>query len=145
MTTAPPKIDIGQDVRALCTKCKSETIHVITKIDGDVIKKVYCKACNSTHVYKTLKTEAARAAKKTGATSATARKGRRSTKWTTLVADIEEDNIVDYEISKDFSSIEVIRHKNFGVGVITKVLDTNKIEVVFEENKKVLAQNWQAE
>lgn len=70
-------------------------------------------------------------------------KRRRKKDWASLVEDIDEETIVEYQIDGDFSEIEAIRHKRFGVGVITKVLDDNKIEVVFEENKKVLAQNWE--
>ncbi|MFQ5436805.1 MAG: hypothetical protein ACE5FD_18265 [Anaerolineae bacterium] len=67
---------------------------------------------------------------------------RGRTSWATLVKKIDEEQIVDYDINGDFTEIEAIRHKKFGVGVITKILDDNKIEVVFEENKKILAQNW---
>lgn len=67
---------------------------------------------------------------------------RRKNDWTSLVEKIDEELIADYDIESDFSEAEAIRHKTFGVGVITKVLDVNKIEVVFEEDKKVLAQNW---
>lgn len=69
---------------------------------------------------------------------------RRKKDWISLMEHIEEDVIVDYHINGDFSETEAIRHKNFGIGVITKVLDDNKIEVIFEENqKKILAQNWE--
>lgn len=68
---------------------------------------------------------------------------RRKTDWASLVEKIDEEEIVDYDINGDFTDIEAIRHKTFGIGVITKILDDNKIEVVFEENKKILAQNWE--
>jgi len=56
---------------------------------------------------------------------------------------LNEDQVVEYDIKADFSETEAIRHKKFGIGIITKVLADNKIEVVFEENKKILAQNWE--
>ena len=67
---------------------------------------------------------------------------RRKTDWVSLIEKVNEEEVVDYDIKADFSQIEAIRHKTFGVGVILKVLDDRKIEVVFEDNKKVLAQNW---
>ncbi len=70
-------------------------------------------------------------------------KRRRKKDWASLVEDIDEETIVEYQIDGDFTETEAIRHKSFGVGIITKVLDDNKIEVVFEEDKKVLAQNWE--
>ncbi|NIR49527.1 hypothetical protein GWO43_13585 [candidate division KSB1 bacterium] len=84
--------------------------------------------------------------RKTTASSTTQKpRKRRSRKkdWPSLMAKVEESEIVDYDINGDFSETSAIRHKTFGVGVITKVLAENKIEVVFEENKKILAQNWE--
>lgn len=69
---------------------------------------------------------------------------RRKKDWASLMEKIDEDVIVDYHIDGDFSETEAIRHKSFGIGVITKVLAENKIEVIFQENeKKILAQNWE--
>ncbi len=72
----------------------------------------------------------------------TTRRGKYA--WPTLMDKLEdEETAVDYNIKSDFSEISAIRHKKFGIGFVLKVLDVNKIEVVFEENKKVLAQNWE--
>lgn len=72
----------------------------------------------------------------------TTRRGKYA--WPTLMEKLEdEETLVDYNIKSDFTEIDAIRHKKFGVGFVLKVLDVNKIEVVFEENKKVLAQNWE--
>jgi len=68
---------------------------------------------------------------------------RRRNSWPSLMEKLVEEELVDYDIKSDFTETDAIRHKKFGVGFITKVLDINKIEVVFEEEKKVLAQNWE--
>jgi len=68
----------------------------------------------------------------------------RKTDWPTLRAKVDESTIVEYSMKIDYSEITAISHKKFGIGVITKILDDNKIQVVFEENTKVLAQNWEA-
>lgn len=44
-----------------------------------------------------------------------------------------------YEIHSLFSENEVIDHKVFGVGLVTRVATDDKIEVVFSKGKKVLA------
>lgn len=69
------------------------------------------------------------------------RTGRGKKDWGTLVGQIEERQVVDYAINGEYSSIPAIRHKSFGVGVITKVHNRNKIEVIFQEGTKILAQN----
>ena len=136
--------EVGQEIETKCTKCKTETVHAITVLKDDVVKKVICKACLTTHVYRD--SSASATASKPGrprqaASGTTVRRGRKSD-WPTLVSKIEESEIVDYSISEDFSQLKAIRHKKFGIGVITKIIADNKIEVVFEDNKKVLVQNW---
>jgi len=146
MTSLPLKVEIGREVRALCGKCKTETIHVITKLADDVIKKVYCKICNNNHVYKTLESikqaETRKATKKTTATKTKVGVVRRKKDWATLVSAVNKENIVDYDFTKDFTETEAIRHTRFGVGVITQIVDRSKIEVVFQDELKVLAHNW---
>ena len=128
--------EVGQELITECKKCKSEMTHVITVIKDGVIKKVMCKGCLTTHVYR------AEPAKATARKTPRTRTSRRAS-WSTLVADIDDDQLVDYEIDKDFTEIRAIRHRQFGVGVVTKVISDNKIEVVFQDGKKILAHNWQ--
>jgi len=80
--------------------------------------------------------------RKTDEPAAPVKRRRRKKDWVSLMEDVDEEQIVDYNLENDFSETAAIRHKTFGVGIITKVLADNKIEVVFEEAKKVLAQNW---
>ena len=93
-----------------------------------------CNGCRSTHVYR-------------GGQAPTPRskptRPRNPRKWSTLVELVEDEKVVDYKITGVFSEGDAIQHKKFGLGVITKVVDSTKIEVVFEEEKKLLAQNWE--
>jgi hypothetical protein len=142
---AKTKIEVGKEVEAYCGKCKSDMIHVITSIKDTKIDKVMCKGCNNTHKFKS--PESAKAEKAAKAKKQPAKKksvGRRKKNdWATLIANIEQNNVIDYTIKNEYNELDAINHKNFGLGVITKVLDDKKIEVVFEENTKILAQNWE--
>ncbi len=138
MATVVPKPEIGKEVEAYCNKCKSEMVHVVTKIKDNVINKVFCKGCNGTHSYKNAKAPTSKTTKKTGTT-----RGRRSKNWNTLMSEVSQDEVVDYDIRKDFTDVRAIQHKSFGVGCITKVMDVTKIEVVFEGELKILVHNWQ--
>lgn len=147
MAKAAKKIEVGKEVETYCNKCKSDMVHVITTIKDDVIKKVMCKGCNGTHVYKPAEPKEAPKRKrgrpkKTEDGKPKVRR-RRKADWSTLITKIDEDSVVDYNLTDDYSEIEAINHKKFGVGVITKILDENKIQVVFEGDTKVLAQNWE--
>ncbi len=133
------QIEVGKEVLAECKKCKAETAHVVTVVKDGAVKKVLCSACQTEHAYKAPKSDGARGG--AAANKTPTRRGRKKD-WPSLVAKIEETEIADYDIHGDFTETPAIRHKKFGIGVVTKVLDDNKIEVLFQEDKKVLAQNW---
>ncbi len=148
MPKAAKKIEVGKEIEAHCKKCKADTVHVITAIKDDVVKKVMCSPCKATHVYKAPVGDEAEAPKrKRGrpkkADGAPKIRRRRKADWGTLMGKIDESLAVDYKMTADYGEIESINHKKFGVGIITKILAEDKIQVVFEENTKILAQNWQ--
>lgn len=136
---------VGKDVEAYCGKCKADTWHIVTVVKNGKLNKVICKICNATHAYKAPESAAVAAVKAATPTrrrtTGMTRTGRGKKDWGTLVGQIEERQVVDYAINGEYSSIPAIRHKSFGVGVITKVHNRNKIEVIFQEGTKILAQN----
>ena len=64
--------------------------------------------------------------------------------WDNLISEVSEQEVQDYATTGDFRLTKAIRHKTFGVGVITKVHNDTKIEVVFKEGVKLLGQNISA-
>lgn len=138
---------IGKDIEAYCGKCKNDTWHTVTTVKNGKITKVMCKTCIGYHAYKApqgaekVKVAATPSRRRT---STTPRGSRAKKDWGTLVGQIEDQQVADYALSGEFSKSPAIRHKNFGVGVITKVLTKNKIEVLFQDGTKILAQNFEA-
>ncbi|RMD94547.1 MAG: hypothetical protein D6813_02050 [Calditrichaeota bacterium] len=131
--------EVGQELLAFCKKCKADMVHVVTVVKGGAIKKVMCKGCFNTHTYQAPSKSLSKKRARTKTSS------RKSQSWTTLMGDIEENEVVEYDFSKDLSNVKAIRHKQFGVGVITKVISSNKIEVLFHDEKKILVHNWNSE
>ncbi|MGH7601006.1 MAG: hypothetical protein ACREOI_32000 [bacterium] len=137
---------IGKDIEAYCGKCKNDTWHTVTTVKNGKITKVMCKTCIGYHAYKApqgaekIKVAAATPKRRTS----TPRGSRAKKDWGTLVGQIEDQQVADYALSGEFSKSPAIRHKSFGVGVITKVLTKNKIEVLFQDGTKILAQNFEA-
>jgi len=136
---------VGKEVEAYCGKCKADTWHVVTVVKNGKLNKVICKICNATHAYKASGNAAAQLVKPAATTkrrtTGMTRTGRGKKDWGTLIGQIEDRQVVDYALSGEFSTSPAIRHKNFGVGVITKVHHRNKIEVIFQDGTKILAQN----
>lgn len=134
---------VGQEIETKCGKCKTETLHTITSIKDGKIAKVMCNICNSYHIYRAKKEKVVKV-KATGTKAPkTTRRGRMS--WDNLILEVQEKEVSDYSTMGDFREIRAIRHKSFGIGIITKVHNAYKIEVVFKEGTKLLGQNIAAE
>ena len=147
MSEIPKKPEIGDEIMTDCRKCKSEMHHVVTAIKDGVVKKVMCKGCNTTHVYKdkNAKPKKKAAAKKEVDGETKVKKPRRRIRkydWDALSVEIEEEELIDYKLDIDLTEARGVRHNNFGIGVITKVLSHNQIEVLFKEEVKILVHNY---
>lgn len=146
MSDKPQKIEVGEEIFTECKKCKAEMYHVITAVKDGVIKKVMCKGCNSTHLYKD---KSAKAKKKASAKDGAEKKVRKTRRrirkfdWDALSSDITEDELIDYQLGIDLTEARGIRHKSFGIGVITKVLSEKQVEVLFKDEMKILVHNYE--
>jgi hypothetical protein len=58
-------------------------------------------------------------------------------KWNKLVGDSPE-NMIEYTVNRAFADGEVLTHPKLGAGVVTRVVDANKIEVLFREGLRTL-------
>lgn len=131
----------GQDVDTYCTKCKMELAHVIIAVANGRIARVQCKTCGSQHAHR----DKRRSERKRSQGSTTRVRGAKS--HSASGADVYETTMAGRDISRAkpyratevFTSDEVLNHKKFGIGLVTRVLDDGKIEVLFEDGKKTLA------
>ena len=148
------KLKVGSQVEAYCTKCKLDTIHFITTIDGDTITKVMCDVCGSYHKYRkaenddadidTKSATAKKTTKKASTKTATKRKpSKRSLiDWPGSIEKMDTSKAIVYNLQENYEDIDLIDHKTFGLGIIKKVHSESKIEVLFEAGVKTLVHNW---
>jgi hypothetical protein len=158
-TTTTKKPKTGGEIDAYCTKCKLDLTHRIIAMVDDRVKKVECKTCNSHHLYRRPKTErdaahaniAARAEKRkvtspTGGTkaerAARAEKAERDQlhTWEHAIAGKAATAFTGYRISLSFGQGDLIRHPKFGDGVVVRVMDQTKVEVLFKDGPRTMAQ-----
>jgi hypothetical protein len=157
--TKKPKT--GGEVDAYCTKCKLDLGHRIIAMVGDAIKKVECRTCGSHHLYRRPKAEKdaahARAAEKraeraeargdgpaakTGGPRLTAaQKLERSqtASWEHAIAGKPATAFKPYRVTQSFDAGELVRHPKFGDGVVSRVIDRGKVEVLFKDGPKTMA------
>ena len=130
---------VAKDVVAYCVSCKMDLAHTVVAMDGETVKKVLCNTCNKENVYRAPKGEKAPTNKK---------KPVRKTRAKKIVApDVLWEKALEpaqnllsklYTIDGSFESGEKIDHKTFGLGLITKLIQPNKMEVIFKEGTKIM-------
>jgi hypothetical protein len=137
---------VGQEINAYCGKCKDERSHTVAAMDGDAVKRVTCSSCGGTHNYKLTPAAAATKPASTAAgegAAAPAKKrasSRRSKDADTFSIDPRRP-VKPYDMNNSFSAGDVINHSKFGLGAVETSVPPNKIEVRFQEGKKLLLHN----
>src|SRR4051812_21248124 len=150
MTGKKPKT--GGEIDAYCTKCKLDLTHRIIAMVGDAVKKVECKTCNSHHLYRRPKTERdaahARMAKRAeDRKTATSSKGGSIPKsqrdqaaaWEHAIAGQPSSAFKPYRITLTFGPGELVHHTKFGDGVVARVIDRGKVEILFKDGPRTMA------
>lgn len=158
------KLKPADEIDSYCTKCKLDLSHRIISLDGDKPHKVECQTCHSHHLYRRPKSvaEEPRTAKtKVSSGGATASSGsskgsspksssakavaaaeaenQREREWARRVSGKGVDEFKPYRTTTTFDTYELIRHGKFGDGYVARVIDKNKIEVMFRDGLRTLA------
>ena len=135
-------IGVGKEILSKCSKCKLILAHIIVTMKSVTEPdKVMCKTCKSTQSFKDpsakkKKTSVERVikAKRTG--------GRKSTEtvgelWYKAINKMTGSS-KEYSMKSSFQMGDVIEHPTFGQGVVEKLIDDNKIEVLFQDDYRTL-------
>jgi hypothetical protein len=161
------KLKPADEIDAYCTRCKLDLAHRIIALDGDKPHKVECLTCRSAHLYRRPKSvaEEPRAAKAKLASAASSSSSSSSSgnakpagksSSAKAIAAAEAENLRErdwerrvsgkglnefkpYRTTSTFNTNELIRHAKFGDGFVARVIDKNKIEVMFRDGLRTLA------
>ena len=156
-TTTKKNPKTGGEIDAYCTKCKMDLTHrIIAMVEGSV-KKVECKTCGSHHLYRRPKSERdaatarleekaavrkAAAGPKTVAEKqkAAAKAEREATAaWEHAIAGQPTNAFKPYRITLVLNPGELIHHPKFGDGVVSRVIDRAKVEILFKDGSRTMA------
>lgn len=132
----------GHDIDTYCSRCKLDLAHVIIAVSAGTPVRVVCKTCNSEHAFRKPKRKATGVTKRTPSArkaSTAAPQGPLSTEaYHQLLSGRDLSRSRRYTIKETFSVDDVVDHKKFGIGLVTKMLGDQKIEVTFREGAKIL-------
>ncbi|HSB12235.1 MAG TPA: hypothetical protein VLM38_22300 [Blastocatellia bacterium] len=132
---------VGQELNAYCGKCKEERTHIVAAMDGEVVRRVTCSMCGGTHNYKLKPAAPANGETAPAAAPAKRRGGSRRAKDSESFNIDPKRPVKSYDMNNIFSAGDVINHPKFGLGAVEVTLPPNKIEVRFQEGKKLLLHN----
>lgn len=129
---------VGKEVLAYCGKCKLKLSHLIMALKSTgAIAKCQCKTCGATHGFKESATKArTKAGTRTRKTRSKKVEVPIGVKWAEGMERCEE--LFPYSIRTTFKAGDGINHPKFGEGFVEEVVDSSKINVVFQHEIKTL-------
>ncbi len=147
-------LSTGGEVDSWCTKCKLVLNHRIIAMVKGVPVRVECSTCMSHHNFRarapgdkapaatTTRASSGGAPKSTRmtVTKAAAAAAEREKSWEKAVLGKAVSEFKNYRVDQIFSEGDLIRHKKFGEGIVTRVLDPKKVEILFKDEPRTLAQ-----
>lgn len=149
----PKSLKAGGEVDSWCTKCKLLLTHRIVAMIGPKPARVECETCRSQHVFRERApgekaTTAGGAVRKTAAAGTTRstvtrleqERRDREKSWEKSVNGRAPTDFIKYDPKRTFGVGDLLRHTKFGDGVVTQVLDARKVEVLFRDEPRKLAQ-----
>ena len=143
---------VAGEVDSWCTKCRLVLNHRIVSMKAGKAYQVECLTCRSTHLWRANAPGEKPVAAPGGAkasrapASSTSPRGTRVTAamkqeqtWEKAIAGRGVHEFKAYNVGAMFREGELVRHKKFGDGVILRIIDGHKAEVLFRDEPRILA------
>jgi hypothetical protein len=113
----------GSEIDAYCPKCKSVKPHVVVAMKGTRAAKTDCQVCGSVHAYRKNPPDT---------------RAKKRSQYEDAMEGRDLSKPIPYKPSRKFGLDDIIDHKTFGIGLVTRVVSDKKMEVLFEESTKLL-------
>ncbi len=123
----------GDPIEARCTKCRKNTNHIVVAMKDDVPAKVQCNTCSGQHKYRPPTVPKKPAARRTVDPKIAEQK-----EWAELRPSMNSDQAIDYSMTTAYKVGALTNHSAFGLGLVQRVVGPRKIEVLFEDGKKIM-------
>ncbi|MFV1975206.1 MAG: hypothetical protein ACC651_05620 [Candidatus Scalindua sp.] len=130
----------GGYIEAWCTKCRLELGHTIVAMVANFPKRVKCNTCNAQHNFRTKPSEKKRIKSKNSTQKIKSQEINYNESISRLT-NSDRSNAKKYRIEGNFEKDEIIDHPKFGIGIVSSVIQINKIEILFKDGSKLLVQN----
>ena len=151
----PRPLKVGGDVDSWCTKCRMMLTHRIVAMVGPKPARVECETCHSQHNWREFApgetptkssssssggSSAPRAPRVSHVTKLEQERRDREQSWEKAVTGRMVTDFVKYNVKTTFKVGDLVKHPKFGDGVVTQIIDTHKVEILFKDEPRKLAQ-----
>jgi hypothetical protein len=144
---------VAGEVDSWCTKCRLVLNHRIVSMKNGKAHQVECLTCRATHLWRSHapgekpESSGTSSGRSSGHPSSMTPKAPRVTaamrheqSWEKAILGRGVNEFKAYNVGATFEPGDFVRHKKFGDGVVTRVIDAHKVEVLFRDEAKTLAQ-----
>jgi hypothetical protein len=145
----PKTLRVAGEVDSWCTRCRLILNHRIVSMKSSKPHQVECLTCRATHLWRPTtpgeKTGPAEGPRPPAATTSTrpprvSAAMRHEQTWEKAINGRGVHDFKAYSVAASFQEGDLLRHKKFGDGVVTRVIDGHKVEVLFRDEARTLAQ-----
>jgi len=129
--------DGGQEIDSFCARCKTDTPHTVVSRYDEEIRRVRCNTCDDVHAFRRPRGE-------DGEEPAEQPVRKKLTKakptWEQMISK-RKSSPRSWGPDEVFCELDVIAHAVFGIGFVSELIGQNKIEVTFQNDKRILIHN----
>jgi chemotaxis protein histidine kinase CheA len=131
--------EVGSDVEAYCPKCKADTTHVVISKYEEEIRRVQCNPCGDVHSFRKPRGETEDDVPEP--VSARKRAALKKLTWEEFFAKKSQNDAKPYEFRERYRENLIVRHPKFGVGFVSEVVSDSKVEISFQDARRILVHN----
>jgi hypothetical protein len=145
---------VAGEVDGWCTRCRLVLNHRIVSMKSGKPHQVECLTCRSQHLWRPGAPGEKRAGAGNGgdekASTSAAKGAPRAARvsgatkhvqlWEKATLGRAVGEFKAYSVGANFREGDLLRHKKFGDGLVTRVIDASKVEVLFRDEVRTLAQ-----
>jgi hypothetical protein len=147
---------VAGEIDGWCTRCRLILNHRIVSMKDGKAHQVECLTCRATHLWRphapgdrpaapvggvrAVSRDASPGTTRAPRAAAAAAAARHEQMWEKAIAGRSVSEFKVYDVSATFREGDLVRHKKFGDGVVTRVIDAHKVEVLFRDEARTLAQ-----
>ena len=129
-------LSAGDPIEARCTKCRANNPHVIVTLVEAAPEKVQCTICSRQHKYRLPSVPKKPSVRRSVDPTVAERK-----EWELLRPNMNCKDAKAYSMTGNYKVKALIDHPVFGLGLVQRVAGAQKVEVLFEDGKKMMRCN----